>query len=667
MSDDEDMNQDADGDPAKAEAPAPHVRPQRTATERFGARHPPGAPPASPPPLRVAGLRRHSEMPWLAGGLAVLLSGWWALNSFYFNVYPDDITEKGRFTVIHWGTDPNPARNEQINIFNRAYRDDNLKAVVDPGGGVQGIITRSASHNAPDVCDGYQPEVLRQFAAKGIAVQLNKYMKEEPRLDLNQTWPALIPNISLPNPDWKEGDDPIDKRLWYAVPNNLSYDLCFFNHTLYQTASKELQKDGREVPPEPWLAWTWWDYAALAAVMERRSPDGRFLSYGATPPSVQNVALEIGASMRGESQDDFAKLTPEQRAARGIPPGVDWDDCITINRAGADGKPVVWPNRPALEQALGFSYDLTSVFGAVPSQSDQQQMATGGSGYGGSGLTGQFLSGNCGMLFIGRWYLGQIRANTAFDWRMYRMPRWVPYSEWARWRRAGMGPGQRDGEWGDRPDVGHGDRGYLAYVATRCTFMTSSAKNPRQAASFLKFIAANPDFNRLLLLEDGAGADFALARDYLSKVDPLIPDELKRRPPEQELGAIRNQTPIATWPWGNYDARYNLDNHSLGTWTMSEVDQAPSLAPGTADDDHPELLPFVRGPANPTLRSQPAVAHDLAERYCTEITKLAETAIANDHPAQATAPTGRTWIMLGLLAVIGAGVGVGRLRRSSRG
>jgi hypothetical protein len=400
--------------------------------------------------------------------------------------------------------------------------------------------------------------------------------------------------------------------------------------------------------------------------MQRRGADGSFVSFGATPPSVSNLVLEIGASMRGEDRAAFDALTADQRAALGLAPGLSWDDCLTVTRPGADGQPVIFPNRTALEQALGFDYDLVHVFGAVPSTSDQQQMATGGAGYGGSGLTGQFLAGKCGMLFLGRWYLGQVRANAAFDWRLYRIPRWVPYREWARWQRAGMGPGQRDGEWGDRE---HPDRGYVVSTNTRCTFMSSSARNPAQAFSFLKFIATDADYNRLLLLEDGAGSDYALARDYLGKPDPLVPDEFARRPPEQELGAIRDQVPVACWPWSNYEERSQLDWINLPSW-MGRDDLATTQPPGSAADDHPELAAYVHGvvaTGGGVLRSQPAVGQALAEQYCGKIKDLAEAAIANDHPPAVAAPSGRTWLLLAVVAVAAGSGLVGLWRKGAHG
>ena len=653
--------QDRDEAEAETSTAKPAGPPPRTATARFGAAHPPGAPAPGAKTLNVPGMHRRSEMPWLVGGLTILLVGWFLLNRFYFRVYAEDISEHGRFTVIRWGTDQNPSRNEQINIFDRAHRNAGLKAVVDPGNGPTGVVTRSASHNAPDVIDNYAPEVLRTFADKGIAVQLNPYLKEA-HLDLGTyTWPSLIPLISQPNLAYRPGvDDPIDQRLWYAVPNNLSYPICFFNRTLYQTAAQELQKDGQPVPPEPWMGWTWWDYAALAASMQRRGPDGRFISFGGTPPSVQDLALEIGASMRGDNSASFAAMTADEKTALGLDPNLSWDDCVCEHRADADGTPVIWPNRAALRQALGFDYDLIHTYGAVPSQSDQQQMASGGGGYGGSGITGAFLAGNCGMLFTGRWYLGQIRANVNFDWHFYRMPRWVPYKEWARWQREGKGPGQRDGAWGD---IDHIDRGYLVYFNTRCTFLSSSAKDPEKAFAFLKFIATDPDFNRLLLFEDGAGADYALAKDYLGKPDPLVPDESQHRPPEQELGAIRQQQPAPAWPWVNYDERANIDWNSLPSW-MGQDGLETGRAPGTDADAHPELAAFIHHGGDPTLRSQPAIAAYLADRYCSAITELAGNAIASDHPAAAVPPSNRTWLMILALALIGGAVGISALRRS---
>ena len=596
-------------------------------------------------PHRAERLTRRVEWPWVVGLLTLVLGGWWALNRFVLCVYPTDATEGGRFTVLRWGTDPNPARAEQINIFNRAYRNQGLKVEVTPDGArSEAVITRSAAQDAPDVIDAYSADGLQPLIAKGIAIPLNPYLKEAGLSPAALTWPAVVDNLSVANPAYRPGsDDPLDERTWYAVPNNLYYSMTFFNRSLYQQVVAERRAEGQGVPPEPWLGWTWWDYAALAAVMQRRGPDGRFRSFGGSPPEVEEVALMIGAAQRGEDRSAFERLTETEKAAHGVA-GLSWEDCVTAARRSEKGRPVIWPNRTALREALQFCHDLQHVLHAVPTASEQAQMATGAGGYGAQGLAGQFLAGNNGMLIIGRWYLGQVHAHAGFDWRLVRLPRWVPYTEWERWQRAGLAPGERDGAWGDRE---HPHRGYLLAAGTRATFISSSAKNPRQAFQFLRCLLTDPDYNRLILLEDGAGADRALALSYFAAPDPLVPAEVVNRAPEQELGAVHALAPQARWPWITSGAKGELMSGSLGAWLSRPSEEGPAAADGAA-----RLTAF--GPFVATISTSSGQAGEqLAQRLVPRLTDLAEEGRQREvlpHPIGPSWPT--TAVMGGLLSLL---------------
>ncbi len=603
---------------------------------------------------------RRSELPWLVGGLVVLLGGWWALNRFVLRVYPADATAGGTVQVLGWGTDPNPARVEQCNIFNRANRDQGLIVQVVPGGSdAQGIVTRSAAGNAPDCIDVYNPEDLGKYIAKGIAKPLNPYLKEA-KLDLaHETWPALLDNISRPNPAYRPGiDDPIDARIWYAVPNNVDYPFIYFNRTLYQRVVAERTAAGQPIPPEPWLGWTWWDYAALAKSLNRRGADGRFISFGGPPPDPWLLAMQIGAGMRGEEASGFAALTADERTARGVS-GLSWEDCIAPFARQPDGTLTPWPNRQALTTSLQFSYDMQHAWKAVPTSSDMQQMATGGGGYGGTGINGQFLAGTAGMMSMGRWYLMQIRANVSFDWRMVRTPRWAPYDEWARWQREGKGPGQRDGAWGDRE---HQDRGYLTVMNTRCTFLTSSAKDPAKAFRFLELLIRNHDYQKVILLEDGSSANMAMTLDYVGKADPLIPDEVVNRTPEHELGAVHGQVGRPRWPFSNYARHENIRWSNLPAWMSPRDPLDQALVAGVGLREVPELAAFAKGER---FTSSDVLGKDLAARTVAAMDRAGSEGFALDQPPGRQGPSLATMVVFGGLAgVIGLlAFGVWRTRK----
>jgi len=58
-----------------------------------------------------------SEMPWILAVLGGMLLGWYAYNRYVLQLYPIDISEGGKYHVITYGSDPNPARIEQKNIL----------------------------------------------------------------------------------------------------------------------------------------------------------------------------------------------------------------------------------------------------------------------------------------------------------------------------------------------------------------------------------------------------------------------------------------------------------------------------------------------------------------------------------------------------------------------
>ncbi len=418
--------------------------------------------------------------------------------------------------------------------------------VLVPGGSDPGtLITTSCAGTAPDIVDVYEPEELRSTIRKGIARPLNAYLKAA-RIDLERiTWPSRIEELRVPNPRWKPGDDPFDRHLYYAVPNNMDVPVVFFNASLYEQVKVEHLRSGQAMPPAPWLNWTWWDYAALARALERRAADGRILTFGATPPKIETVAIEIGMSMRGESRERFSALSARQRRELGLG-DLGWDDCVALyQREGGGYRP--FPNRTALREALQFCYDLVAVIHGAPSVSDLNQVASLSS-YGFDAGFGQFTSGLLGMHSSGRWFLGQVRAACGFDWKLLRMPRWVPLSEWQRWQRLGLAPAERDGEWGERE---HPLRGFGLPLGGRMSIISSSSHAPARAFKFLEYLATNQDFNRILLIEDGMGADMRTALDYLGKADPLFPEEIRNRAPEHELGSLANLYARPPWPYSN--------------------------------------------------------------------------------------------------------------------
>ena len=161
------------------------------------------------------------------------------------------------------------------------------------------------------------------------------------------------------------------------VPNNMNIAVVWFNRSLYQRSKTEAEQAGRPVPPEPFVGWTWWDYAgALGQLMQRRGTSGNFLSFGASQPAIEDLYIQI-ACRCAASTKAFDALSDAQRAEQGLT-GLTWEDCVARVSYDAEGKPVFYPNRDAIQQAIQFNYDLQHVVQASPTASDARQMSSSG-------------------------------------------------------------------------------------------------------------------------------------------------------------------------------------------------------------------------------------------------------------------------------------------------
>ena len=605
--------------------------------------------------MRRPSLTTRAELPWLLGVMAVLLGGWYVVNRHVLGLYPSDPSEGGRFHVVTYGSDPNPARVDQLNKFNQFYRSEQLKVALIPGGSApNSIVTTSAAGNAPDVIDAYATEELRTYIRKGIAVPINPWLKER-GIDLETiTWPTRLDDLREPNPAWRPGDPPLDRHLWYAVPNNMDVHMVFFNQTLFERVRDERERAGLVMPCEPWLDWTWWDYALIAKALHRRGPGGQFTSFGGALPDLDTLFRQVGESMRGESRAEFERLGPEQRAALGVGT-LAWDDCVRVIRPEADGSHTPYPNRAALAQALQYLTDLVGTLRGAASTSDAGQVANAG-GFAASNGYGHFSSGLLGLHICGRWFLGQVRAQVNFDWRLYRMPRWVPLAEWERWQRAKLAPADRDGPWGERE---HRLRGFALPLGGRMAFISSSCRDPQRAFRFLEYLATNQDFNRILLVEDGMGADMKAAYDYLSAPDPLFPSESVNRPVEHELGTLERLYARETWPFTNRILGRDMPLSDLAGTYGQEAALASAL------EVSPERIAYneVRALFPDQRPSSPALGRALADTLVRQLEQGLETGATIDTATTVAGPSWATLAFFAVMAALGGGMLLRRQRR----
>ena len=272
--------------------------------------------------------------------LALLLASWFALNRWGLNTYPDDPSEGGEYTVIRWASDPNPARVEQIALFNRLYADKKVRVVLDPSADVQKILTQAAAGSGPDVFDIYSYATFALYQSKGILVELNDYMRQA-GLSLDDFWPQRRNALAVLNPQAPPQADEYQRYRIYCVPNNVNANVIFLNRSLYDAEVRQRHDQNLAMPPLPWNHWTWWDYVYLCQALTKKSADGRrYETFGAGGGGLENLVYQAGG--RYLSPDGKAILIDSEAGATAAQVQLRFGQYLPC---GAVGRRHVGPNR----------------------------------------------------------------------------------------------------------------------------------------------------------------------------------------------------------------------------------------------------------------------------------------------------------------------------------
>jgi len=426
--------------------------------------------------------------------LAFLITSWLTLNRWALDVYPPDASEGGRYVVIRWASDPNPARVEQIALFNRLYAEKRVRVVLDPDPGVQKILTQAAAGTGPDVIDIYNYATFLLYVNKGILLEVNNFMREA-GLSLNDFWEKRWNALAVERPGVDPHAGEHKRYAIYCTPNNVNVDVLFLNRSLYDAVKRDRDRLGTEMSPLPWNEWTWWDFVFFCQALTRKSDDGRrYETFGSSEVRLENLIYQVGGRFFDE-QGKTVLLDSEQNAV-----------------------------------ACQFLYDLVNTFHVVPSQEDKAA-TTGGGGWGGQAPLGLFTAGKLGTLTIGRWGLIKVRREARFRVEIYPLPRYVPYGEWERWMsnpKVRADHTLRDGSWGETTPEGR-DRGKNGVLGGRVTGVRKGTKHPREAFYFLEYLAS-PEFNELINKDaDAFSSRQELTIEYLSKPDADFPEEDQHR------------------------------------------------------------------------------------------------------------------------------------------
>jgi multiple sugar transport system substrate-binding protein len=246
---------------------------------------------------------------------------------------------------LRWVTDPNPARERQIELFRASH--PNVDVFVDQAstGAMAKVLIQLAAHAGPDLIDVFSPEILAEFAKYGTLMDITSRCAAA-GIDPGMFWPQCRA--------WMESEG----RL-FGIPSNAGTLVLFYNKSHFEEAGI----------PYPDENWTWEDFLKAAQKLTLRTPDGRrILRYGCYPHEIRPLVWQAGGDFWNADRSLCALNTPQ--AIRG----------------------------------LALFYDTRMKFHVAPSLGDEHGFSAGGWG---GGVFGSpiplFAAGRVSMLDMGRW------------------------------------------------------------------------------------------------------------------------------------------------------------------------------------------------------------------------------------------------------------------------
>jgi multiple sugar transport system substrate-binding protein len=265
--------------------------------------------------------------------------------------------------VLRWVSDANPARQKQIELFERA--NPGIKVQLDwTSGGQEKILTQIAGGKPPDLFDIYSPEQFRVFAEKNALLDITDYCKKY-NVNLKDFWPQLAPYMYY-------------KDRVYAIPTNAATIVLFYNRKIFD-------ENNVKYPDE---SWTWDDLLEAAKKLTRIDVQKHRYDYFGFAEQFADTILPwaFGA--------DF--YTP------------DGKKCII--------------NSPEGKKAFRFLYDMRFKYNVIPTP--QQYEAIGSISGWGQGAMNLFATGRAAMILYGRWGIITFRKMKNLDWDIAPVPKY---------------------------------------------------------------------------------------------------------------------------------------------------------------------------------------------------------------------------------------------------
>jgi multiple sugar transport system substrate-binding protein len=261
---------------------------------------------------------------------------------------------EGGKTQLVWVSDDNPARRQQLALFNEKY--PTYHATLDPNNtGLEKVVVQSLAGVGPDLFDAGEGN-LNVLIDSDIAWDITDELKKRGVDVERDVWKAMQ-SISVR-----------DGRV-YGFPSNAASNAIFINKPLFDKAGI----------PYPKGSWTWEQFLPVAQKLTLRDEKGRATQFGVLVDWWLWPQFVIQWGGRVYSEDGTKCVIDSPQAIAGVQ----------------------------------FLHDLIYKYKVMPSPVEEAAMATQG-GWG-SGTITQFGEGHkAAMALGGRWWLCTLRNKTQF-------------------------------------------------------------------------------------------------------------------------------------------------------------------------------------------------------------------------------------------------------------
>ncbi len=255
----------------------------------------------------------------------------------------------GKIPII-WAADDNPARRDQVNIFNKNYTEYEL--LIDPSNSdMAKVIVQSLAGVGPDLFTCYDGFSLSGYIKAGIAWDITDKL---PGLGIdidNDVWNGALPTCML------------NGRV-YGFVNNVAVDAIWYNKDIFDEYNI----------PYPKGSWNWEEFISLAQKLTIKDENGKIKLFGflSNWNCWQDIVMQWGGSFYSKDGTICTIDSPESIAA------------------------------------IQFIHDLIYKYRVAPNPQEEAAMATQG-GWGTGTIT--FFGGGKGAMAIGgRWWLCILRS-----------------------------------------------------------------------------------------------------------------------------------------------------------------------------------------------------------------------------------------------------------------